>query len=304
MTPLAALLRTPRARRALSLAERGVLGADFRCARPVLFVLGLPRSGTTLVQQYAVHRLRLAYFTNGVGAHPEAPLLTTCAQRLLHRAYRSDFESDYGRVRGPVAPREAGAVWGRFFGFEDYVRFEDVAPESVRTLRRLVAATQLFCGGLPFLNKNVKHLLRIDALARIFPEARFLVVRRRLAHTALSVLRARRKLLDDPRDWWSVKPPRYALLRGLPPVEQVAGQLVGLRDRLHLDLARLEPQRVLWLDYADFCAEPESLTRMLVAALGGPALRNQPVARFEEHRPTPRDAEESRLLTLLDGDAE
>ncbi len=31
---------------------------------PRLFILGLPRSGTTLVSQYIVHRLKVAYLTN------------------------------------------------------------------------------------------------------------------------------------------------------------------------------------------------------------------------------------------------
>jgi hypothetical protein len=266
----------------------------------VLFVLGLPRSGTTLVSQYLAHRLAVAYFTNGTGRRPAAPVLTTALERLRGGGYRSDFRSEYGKVRGLTAPREAGGVWARFFGYERYVRYEEVAPADVRMLRRLVAAVQLVSGGAPFMKKNVKHLLRVHALARIFPEARFLVVRRRLADVALSILRARAKLLDDASDWWSVRPPDYEALRHRRPAEQVAGQVVSLRGRMHSDLAELADARVLWLDYESFCREPESAIELVRDALGGVALRNQPVAAFDAVHHGPADPEELRLIEMLD----
>src|SRR5262249_22455123 len=61
--------------------ERVALWKTWRLERPVVFVLGLPRSGTTLVSQYLAHRFEVAYWTNGVGRHPRAPLVTTWLDR-------------------------------------------------------------------------------------------------------------------------------------------------------------------------------------------------------------------------------
>ena len=69
-----------------------------------LFILGLPRSGTTLLDQYIVHRKDVAYFTNGVGDNPSQPCLTSSRQRLENPPYISDFASRYGRSEGPMAP--------------------------------------------------------------------------------------------------------------------------------------------------------------------------------------------------------
>jgi hypothetical protein len=286
--------------RSLALIERALLAVPFRCRNPVLFVLGLPRSGTTLVSQYLVHRLDLAYFTNGAGRHPGSPLLATALEHLRSGGYRSDFRSDYGKVQGATAPREAGGVWARFFGYERYVHYDDVSPADVRTLRRLVAAVQLVFGGAPFLNKNVKHLLRVHALAQIFPDSRFLVVRRPLADVAVSILRARRKLLDDASQWWSVRPLDYEALRKLPPAEQVAGQVLSLRSRMHADLGGLPASRVLWLDYEGFCREPESAIELVLNAIGDVANRNSRVAAFAAVHNQAADSEEARLVGMVD----
>ena len=278
--------------------ERLVLRLHWPVERPVVFVLGLPRSGTTLVYQYLVHRLEVAYWTNGVGLHPNAPVVTSFLERR-HGPYRSDFRSRYGKVEGVAAPREAGSVWGRFFDLERYTRAEDVRPGDAEALRNLVAATQRVFGGTPFVNKNVKHMLRIDALARVFPESLFLVVRRRPQDVALSILRARLELLADPTQWWSVRPPDHERLAGLPVEEQVAGQVLSLRRRLDADLAALPEGRVLRLDYERFCREPDACLGPLRRTLGTVVERGGPAGPFAALHHAPADAREHRLLSLL-----
>ncbi len=284
----------------LALAERVTLRPEARVERPVVFVLGLPRSGTTLVSQYLVHRLAVAYFTHGVGRHPKAPAVVTRLQHWLHGDYCSDFRSEYGKARGPSSPRVAGSFCGRFFGLDDYVRFEDVSEADARTLRATIAATQRVFGGAPFVNKNVKHMLRIDALARLFPDPLFVVVRRDLRDVALSMLEAHHKGLADASGWWSVKPPDHAALRELPLPEQIVGQLVSLRDRLHRDLAALDASRVFWIDYADFCASPANAIEPLRCRLEPIAYRNPAVACFAPIQREPTDPDGPRLLEILE----
>jgi hypothetical protein len=300
MGPLNRLLRRTLVVSPLKLAERALLARDWTSDQPDLFILGLPRSGTTLVYQFVVHRLRVAYFTSGVGRLPRSPCMVTRWERRRHGEYRSNFQSHYGSMAGAAAPHEAGEVWARWFGYEDYVRFDQLDPDAITGLRRTVACVQHAFGNAPFVNKNVKHLLRLDALARVFPRAQFLVVRRHLPDTALSVLRARHANQGDPRRWWSARPPDYEALKDLSPAAQVAGQLRSLQRRLDQDLAALPAGRVHAIDYADFCREPESLIERIRPALGNPAFRQDAVPPFEVTTSRPRTDEERALLHLLD----
>ncbi len=280
-------------------SERALLRLNFVSDRPQLFILGLPRTGSTLVYQYIVHRLRVAYFTNGVGRYSASPCVVTFLQRTFNPEYRSSFRSHYGKVSGPVSPREAGGFWIRYFGIDDYVRFDEMSERDIRFLRNTIACTQRIYGDAPFVNKNVKHLLRIDALGKIFPNSFLLFIERDIEQVALSVLRARYANLDDPAQWWSVKPPDYDELKGLPATQQVARQLASLQQRMEADLAEVPPERVLQVRYETFCARPEDLIERLRGTWGNIPHRNEAVSHFEVSANTPETDEERQLIDAV-----
>lgn len=268
--------------------------------KPQLFILGLPRSGTTLVYQYIVHRMNIAYITNQAGYYYLSPLIVTNLQRNQLGTYQSDFKSNYGKVSGPLSPREAGAFWGRFFGTEDYVSIDDLTIKRIQTLQNTIFGIQQLFGDLPFVNKNVKHMLRIQVLSEIFPNAYFLVVERDLPQVALSVLRGRYNNLADPMQWWSVKPPNYAELKDLPVVEQVSGQLLALQDRMTADFSQIDTERIIRFSYLNFCDRPESIITLLTGLLGEVSCRNMVVSHFESSIKSPQNNEEFQLIELIE----
>jgi len=281
----------------LSVVERAMLSRHEGPVGPQLFILGLPRSGTTLIYQYVVHRLAVSYFSNGVGRYPRSPCFTTMVQRLCHGDYHSDFQSNYGKVSGPMAPREAGSFWGRFFDPDNYVEYPSLSAPQIRILRKSVACVQAIFGGAPFANKNVKHLLRIAALARLFPESRFLFVERDRVNVALSLLRGRFETLEDASEWLSARPTDYDSLKNLPVIEQIAGQLNSLDRRARADLSQLDPNRILRISYEAFCDRPECLTEKLDSSFDRLPRRNPPVEGYD---PTPRQIRNDAEASLVD----
>lgn len=283
----------------VGLVERFLLHRDCSPTAPQLFILGLPRSGTTLVYQYLVHRLQLAYFTNGVGRFPKAPCLTSLLQRFFLGDYISDFSSRYGKVKGAVAPREAGAFWCRFFDIDAYQDDRPADPNALSTLRRTIFCLQTLSGELPFVNKNVKHILRLRLLSEIFPNSYFLVVDRALDNVGLSILRARHVELKNPANWWSVKPVEYEAIRHLSVVDQVAHQVAGLSKKLKSDLALLPADRIIRLDYVEFCRNPEHLVGIVAKRLGAQKRDTEPKLMFEISNLQPTGAEERSLIEKL-----
>lgn len=283
----------------LGAVEKMGLRKTWHSNLPQLFILGLPRSGTTLIYQYIVHRLKVAYFTNGVGKYRLSPCIVSALQHRLYGEYHSDFKSSYGKVFGPVAPREAGGFWGRFFDRDEYIRFEELSVRDIHTLRNSIACMQKTFGNVPFVNKNVKHMLRIEALKRTFPDSYFLYVTRDLEEVALSVLRARYENLGNPRDWWSVKPPNHVELANMPLAEQVVYQLITLQKKLEDDLLQIPAKRVLQVDYARFCEKPEHLILKLQDTLGIDHYRNPPESSFRRSAKEPETSEERRIVDIV-----
>jgi hypothetical protein len=285
----------------LYILEQFILLVPFRLNKPQLFILGLPRSGTTLVYQYIAHRLEVAYFTHGVGQFPRSPCTVTFLQKKVYGTYVSNFKSSYGKVSGPVSPREAGTFWARFFDLEAYSSFQDIASQDIFYLRNTVGCIQSIYGNAPFVNKNVKHMLRIEPLSKIFPDSYFLVVERDMKDVALSVLRARyANNAGDATKWWSVRPPDYQHIKDLPPPEQVVCQLTSLEQQMNNDLACLPAERVIRIPYEQFCDAPETLIHTLQHVLGALEYRNPAEPCFQKSRRKTQTREEEHLIHLCD----
>ena len=265
---------------------------------PQFFITGLPRTGTTLVYQYLVHRLHLAYFTNGAGipVFTLSPVCVTWFQIHTHPPYYSDFKSKFGKVRGYVAPREAGGVWARFFDLENYETIENMKFHEIEILKRTVWKLQNIFGNAPFVNKNVKHMLRIEPLSRIFPQAYFIVVERDPEDVALSILYAR-KNAGGIEHWWSVRPPDYEKIKNLSPLEQIAHQVLSLRKKLMEDLEPIK-ERMFFIHYCELCEEPESVVRW-VKEKHPVDEKNPPVPGFEFRKRKAETKEEKELVRLV-----
>ncbi|WP_138432121.1 sulfotransferase family protein [Fodinibius saliphilus] len=225
---------------------------------PPIFILGLPRSGTTLLYQYMAHRLKVAYFMNGTDRLPHATALNTSIRLALFGIYHSDFSNSYGNIPGPNAPHEGGDFWAQFWGYRDYIAYKDVSAKDEDIISGTIAKIEQLFKGVPFINKNVKNILRIDAISKIFPQSNFIVIDRELKDAGVSLIRSRKQNMGDIAQWWSVRPPNWRELEGLAPAEQIARQLIGLREKLNKDLGRIQTQRKYRLSYKQFCSAPES----------------------------------------------
>lgn len=228
---------------------------DARPDRVPLFVLGAPRSGTTLLYQLLTEHLDVGYLAN---AHAEAPSDVSRVERERSpRALRggSDYESEHGATDGPAGPSEAGEFWYRFFPRDPHeVHDADATTTRVRELR---AAVRLFADacGRPVVFKNVFNSLRIPVIAAALPEARFVVIERDLESNARSLLAGRVKR-GDLVAWWSARPDGADDVADQHPARQVVWQAARMQRVAARELARLDPARSFTVSYAELCAQP------------------------------------------------
>ena len=255
---------------------------------PPLFLIGAPRSGTTLLYQLCVQRFELAYFPWLSNVLPEAAVTAACLARRLYPPYRSDFSSRYGRSHGGRAPHEAGQVWHRWFPDSGdtghYTSAGELSDDARDELRQTVAAMNR-AFGVPFINKNVLHSVRIRALADVFPKALFVWIRRNSLDAAASILRARRKIGVPSDGWWSVMPKQIDQLRGLSVPEQVSGQVYCVEQIIAEDLNAIGTGRSLEIDYLQMCEAPKTCVTHIEEFVGehGAALqaKDEVPERFE-----------------------
>lgn len=233
-------------------------------APPPLFILGAPRSGSTLTYQLVTQHFQVSYMTAPLGyAYGMIHTLSRLMRPWLGRP-RAVYESHYGRTPGLFAPSEHANYWFQWFT-EDaqlghYCDPQSVDPAACADLRRSLA-TLATITGRPWVFKNLYLGMCAGALARLLPEARFILVQRDPLLICQSVLCGREQ--QGGGEWWSVKPPYYRQWLELPPWQQVARQVFYAMEIPRRDLKRHAPGRWQEVDYAELCRDPQATLRQL-----------------------------------------
>ena len=100
--------------------------------KPVIFILGLHRSGATLITQAIAKALEVGYINNFVARFWLAPVTgIRLSKNLLKDKKEIGFESDFGKTHGIAEPHEFSYFWHHWFKMEDMPPYnpEETAKE-------------------------------------------------------------------------------------------------------------------------------------------------------------------------------
>ena len=240
-----------------ALLEIFALRRRIQCKWPPVFIVGSPRSGTTLLYQLLMSAFKFSYIPNISNTWYMMPVAAASLGKRFNKPYSSSFKSEHGFEEGIMAPSEAGKIWNRWFPHEKREGFNytpsNYLPESVQMKIYSFVANIENTFDAPFLTKNVKMSVRINALLEIFPDALFIHIQRNPVHSAASLLNIRRQ---KKKSWWSVMPREYPSIKLQPELEQVCQQVYYTELNIKKDLQDIENSRLHQVNYAKLCTNP------------------------------------------------
>jgi hypothetical protein len=220
----------PRVAQPLSL----VVKAD--APRRPIFVLGCPRSGTTLLLQALLQSPELR------SVHSEGHILWDAYQHPRERSWESDA-----------------------LGADDV---------SARERDYIYLAVRLWTTGRRFVDKTPESCLRLAYLDALFPDATYVFLRRRAADNVNSLIegwRARPRFvkyrLPSGHSWSFVLVPGWRELVGAPLEEICAQQYIACNEAVLEAREAIEPSRWHELSYEDLTAAPTEALRALFGRL-------------------------------------
>jgi hypothetical protein len=228
---------------------------------PVIFIIGAPRSGSTLLYQVFTEYFDVGYLSNFHCYFYGAPSLVERMAHPLWYRQPSDYASHYGRTRGWTAPSECGKFWYRFFRrTPHYVSLNDIDDTHLRRLRGVLRSLVLSFNK-PVVFKNLYCTARIQPLAKALPEALFIVVKRNLVDNSQSLLEGRKNMKGTYEEWWSLESPGSDKLKLLPPHEQVVEQIRSIYLLIEREKNIVGKARFLEIEYESFCTDTFPILR-------------------------------------------
>lgn len=223
-----------------------------------IFILGSPRSGSTVLYQLLARAFRMPFISNFTNTHFAAhPILGIALQAALEPWDRLSDESTYGKTKGDHEPHEGSAILSRWFGggHPSQVVSASIKPGQEPHMRStLIAVHSIF--GRPLLIKNAWNCFRVRYLATAFPYAQFVWIRRDIGEAARSDLHARYVTKGSPNKWNSATPANVELLRTLPYTAQVIENQFEFNEAIGKELAAHAPGRFAEIWYDQMCDAP------------------------------------------------
>ncbi|MGB5808943.1 MAG: sulfotransferase [Polyangiales bacterium] len=242
LEPLDALLRRRYARRDV----------------PIVFIVGPPRSGTTLLYQLVADHLDVGFINNRMARYFAAPVVGAALHGRTGGGHSLALSSDHGRTPGDEAPHEFSWFWhyyGDFGQHDDLSREEWARVDWIPVKRSLEALAGYFAR--PLVLKNINAVAyQIAELKRLLPSAKFISIRRDPRYIIQSILRVRADEYGDRGTWWSVRPRDVDQWQGRSPVAQVAHQVSDVSHAVREGLATLPESDRLEVDYEALVREP------------------------------------------------
>ena len=237
----------------------------------IILILGTPRSGSTLLSQVIASRLDVGYPSNLMARFYETPAVGAYLQKILignrfHKCRK--YKSVHGVTQSIEEPHEFGYFWARFLGV-----CKDVHEPNKIEMKKV---------NFEKLNANLNSIVNVFDKTVVFkcPLGNFFIpilkclknvffidMRRHLLDTACSCWRVREERFGSVDTWWSLRPSNYALLKELPPAQQIAGQLLAIRNTIDKGLNDIEESRKIIVQYEHFTQKPEIVIDDLVLKL-------------------------------------
>lgn len=225
---------------------------------PPVFIVGAPRTGSTILFQLLIRKYKFSYFNNLQSFFYASPaIIAKMSYRLTKKkALKFRLNSKYGYIKGVFSPSEAGAVFRYWFGEKG---FSDRSTENRRKYIRNTINYISSLSSAPFLSKNLNNSLRLNSITSAFPEAFYIWIKRNPLYTSQSLIKMRRTLYGSENIWASVKPSTYKKLLKYEPFEQVARQIKDIEEFIGKTLNDRTGFNYIAVNYKNLCEDTQNV---------------------------------------------
>lgn len=240
---------------------------------PIVFIVGLPRSGTTLLSQLVSRHLRVGYINNLIARFWLNPLVGIAVSRAVlgqNPGEKINLESKHGVTEEPWGPHEFGYFWRHWLHLDECETHhldKEVASGLEREDLKKVLLQIASAFQRPVVFKNIICGLNASLLSGIYPKSLFIHIQRDTKTIVASILTARLERYGSYSAWWSLKPSSYASIAAeTDPIRQVVRQVMEAGVELRRELSTPNVA-MLEVSYETVCRQPLQILLQIADAI-------------------------------------
>ena len=244
---------------------------DYLKSSPPVFIIGPPRSGTTVLYQLLCKHFNFGYTNNFVADWYNIPITATRLYNIFSSQTSSiELTSNFGKSSNLYGPNEFGKFWYRWFSKTHELK--DNYPLIENKLRLEIAGlTKIH--QKPMLFKNVINSMRINVLSQIFDNSIFIVLNRENLDIAQSILNARIELYNNKNHSWSVITSALQTNPEIPYYKQIVHQIRGVTSNINLARKNIGDNKFIFVDYKELCNNTDQVLKSIHSQLNTRGIR-------------------------------
>lgn len=230
---------------------------------PLIFVLGMHRSGTTLMTQVLRYHFGFSVINNIVARFWDNPLVGAVLYKSLNFEERetNGLESFYGKTKNVDEPHEFSYFWQKHFLMEDPSNYNaELQRPNIDWLalhKELQMVANVFQA--PLIVKGFDIVFHMEQFIKSIPNAFYIFVERDKFDTAVSIYNGRLAYYGDESCWLGSYPVNYEELKSLPAKQQILGQINSFNEAFKSGLSICDERLQFKIKYSELATEPKRI---------------------------------------------
>ncbi|PCH99325.1 MAG: hypothetical protein COB85_00030 [Bacteroidetes bacterium] len=227
--------------------------------QPIVFVVGIHRTGSTFVSQVLADCFPFALVGNHNTLFPRSKYFI---HLLFKRFYKKgkfknkSYKSYYGISRGFYSIGDSYEIWDKWMGKSHYYKPDEISIKKRSEMIDYFAYLSK-SWGKTIIAKNNRNMLMIGELQEIFPNAFFVIVNRGRADVIQSTIQASKDFFGSDEYMWGLRPTKeFSMGDYDSKMEAYCRQYIELEKVLQEQLQGLDPDKYIEVQYEEFCSDP------------------------------------------------
>ncbi|MFO7828148.1 MAG: sulfotransferase [Bacteroidales bacterium] len=237
---------------------------------PVIFVVGLQRTGSTLVSQFIEQTFPFHPIGNFNTIFKRSSFIL---HKFFSRFYKKmphnhNYQNFYGISPGIFTVGDSYELWDQWFGNNHYLAPGHISESQSTQLINYFSSLYSACNK-PLLTKNNRNALLISYFNKLFRNAFFIIVKRDPVAVIRSTIKASEDFFGKGSNLlWGLYPNNHFETNHYENIiEAATAQYLELDKLLDEQIKKLNADSYIIIDYKEFCNHPSKTQFELIRCL-------------------------------------